>query len=398
MNAVGIDVSKGKSTVAVLRPFGEIVIPPFDVIHSHPELSNLVALIKGLKGEVRIVMEYTSKYYLPIANFLINAGLFVSVVNPLLVKEYGNNSIRKVKTDKKDSLKLAAYALDRWNSLQCTFAFQSERELLKSYTRQFEKYSKLRTLLKNNLISLLDQTFPGINNLFSSYKNLNTGHEKWIDFVAKFPHCECISGKPFASFCKTYLIWCRKLRYRYSEEKAKEIHSYAKSCIATLPNNSDTAGLLQQAVSQINLVLETSQKLCTQMVSVARKLPEYETVSSMFCVSDATACYLMAEIGDIRRFKDKHSLVAFAGIDSPPFQSGSFENKSRAISKRGSASLRRTLFLIMAMTVANAPQSNVIYDYICKKREQGKHYYVALIAGANKFLRIYYAKVKALFA
>lgn len=48
MNAVGIDVSKGKSTIAVLRPFGEVVASPFDVIHNASDLNKLVELIKEL--------------------------------------------------------------------------------------------------------------------------------------------------------------------------------------------------------------------------------------------------------------------------------------------------------------------------------------------------------------
>lgn len=117
MNAVGIDVSKGKSTVAVLRPFGEIVVSPFDVSHSPKELSKLVTLLKTLNGDTKVVMEYTGNYYLPIALFLRNNGFFVSVVNPILVKDYSTKSltVRKVKTDKKDALKIASFALDRWN-------------------------------------------------------------------------------------------------------------------------------------------------------------------------------------------------------------------------------------------------------------------------------------------
>ena len=52
-------------------------------------------------------MEYTGTYFEPIAQFLHNNGIFVSVVNALLVHDYGGNSLRKVKTDKKDALKLA---------------------------------------------------------------------------------------------------------------------------------------------------------------------------------------------------------------------------------------------------------------------------------------------------
>ena len=207
MNAVGIDVSKGKSTVAVLRPFGEIVVSPFDVSHSPKELSKLVTLLKTLNGDTKVVMEYTGNYYLPIAQFLRNNGLFVSVVNPILVKDYSTKSltVRKVKTDKTDALKIASFALDRWNELSL-FSVQSEaRLLLKSYNRQYNQYNKLKIILKNNLIAILDQTFPGANTLFSTPARKSDGHEKWVDFILKYPHSECISKKPFSFFLKSYL-------------------------------------------------------------------------------------------------------------------------------------------------------------------------------------------------
>lgn len=90
MNAVGIDVSKGKSTVAILRPGGEVVASPFEVSHNPRKLNELVSLIKSLNGDSKILMEYTGNYYLPVALFLQKSGLFVSVVNPILVKDYNN--------------------------------------------------------------------------------------------------------------------------------------------------------------------------------------------------------------------------------------------------------------------------------------------------------------------
>ena len=59
MNCVGIDVSKGKSMIAVMRPFGEVVVSPFEVLHTDSELSKLARLLKSLDGETRVVMEST---------------------------------------------------------------------------------------------------------------------------------------------------------------------------------------------------------------------------------------------------------------------------------------------------------------------------------------------------
>ena len=167
MNAVGVDVSKGKSTIAVLRPFGEIVVSPFDVFHNPKELGELVTLLKSLDGETKVVMEYTGNYYLPIAQFLQNNGFFVSVINAILIHDYGNKSLRKAKTDKKDALKLASFALDRWLDLPSFSASSDTRNLLKSYNRQYNQYGKLKVMLKNNLRSLVDQSVPGANKLFN---------------------------------------------------------------------------------------------------------------------------------------------------------------------------------------------------------------------------------------
>lgn len=118
MNAVGIDVSKGKSMVAVVRPFGELVVKPDEVHHTASELKELANSLKSLSGETRVILEHTGRYYVPIAQVLCDADTFVSAVNPLLIKEYGNNSRRRVKTDKADSLKIARYGLDNWAELR----------------------------------------------------------------------------------------------------------------------------------------------------------------------------------------------------------------------------------------------------------------------------------------
>lgn len=82
MNAVGIDVSKGKSMVTVMRSLSEVVLPPFEVPHTDSELSELAKTLKNLPGETRVVMEYTGYYHAPVALALCEAGLYVSVAIP----------------------------------------------------------------------------------------------------------------------------------------------------------------------------------------------------------------------------------------------------------------------------------------------------------------------------
>ena len=96
----------------------------------------------------------------------------------MLVHDYGNNSLRRAKTDKKDAVKLANYGLDHWLTLPRYIPEEDTRLMLKICYRQYQQYSKVQTMLKNNLISLLDTTFPDANRLFTSPPRAD-GSEKW---------------------------------------------------------------------------------------------------------------------------------------------------------------------------------------------------------------------------
>ena len=225
MNAIGIDVSKGKSTIAVIRSYGEVVANPFDVVHFPDKLAELAEYIYSLEGESRVVMEYTGKYSEPIAKFLCEAGIFVCMVNAKLIHDYGGDTIRRDKTDKIDALKIAGYCLDKWVKLSRYEPAPDNRKMLKTYNRQLSEYTKIKTMLKNNLISLLDQTFPCANELFASPAREKDGHEKWIDFVAAFPHCHCVAGHSRPIFSAKYEKWCRKNGYNFCADKAEWVYS-----------------------------------------------------------------------------------------------------------------------------------------------------------------------------
>lgn len=394
MNAVGIDVSKGKSTVAVIQPFGVVVAEPFDVLHTDSGLKGLVNFIKSLSGETKVVMEYTGTYYEPIANALHNAGIFVSVVNPLLIDDYDTNRVRKVKTDRIDALKIASFALDKWIKLREYTPAETARKTLQIMNRQCVKLNKILVMQKNSLIALLDCCFPNANTLFTSPRRESDGHEKWVDFVIKFPHTDSVAKLSLSAFKTKYQSWCKKEHYKYSEIKAEQIHAYARKLVSTLPMTDTVKKMVYDSARYLNFTLEALGTLHSEMDALASQLPEYETVSKLFGVGRVTCSQLIAEIGDITQLKSGKSLVALAGIDPPPNQSGKEDKKSRSISKRGSPALRRTLFLIMMIYLQQQPAEEPVYQFLAKKRTEGKPYKVYMIAAAHKFLRIYYARVK----
>lgn len=180
-------------------------------------------------------------------------------------------------------------------------------------------------------------------------------------------------------------------------QRRKSTHHYEKASehIGVLPKAETTKLLVEQAVSQLKATSVALAALKQEMLTLSSQLPEYPVVMKMYGIGPALGPQLMAEIGDVRRFYSKKALVAFAGIDAPPNDSGDVTGRHKGMSKVGASSLRRTLFLVMSVFLQNSPQDEPIYQFLDRKRAEGKPYRVYMMASANKFLRIYYATVKA---
>ena len=393
MNAVGIDVSKKKSTVTIRQPGDLVLLPPRDYRHTQSSINELIATIKGLDGETKVCMEHTGRYYEPMASWLTNAGIFVSAVNPKLIRDFGDESLRAPKTDKADSKKIARFALDRWTKLRQYSPMDETRNQLKTMNRQFSFYTDQKTAMKNNLIALLDQTFPGANDFFDSPAR-SDGSQKWVDFVHTYWHVDCVRGKSLSAFTEHYRSWCKRKGYNFSAGKAEEIYRVAADLIAVFPKSENTKMLIRQAVTLLNTTSQMVESLRIQMNQVASTLPEYSVVMAMNGVGPTLGPQLMAEIGDPTRFTHREALTAFAGVDPGADQSGDHNRKSNRTSKKGSPYLRRTLFLIMDGLIQRSPADSPVYAFMDKKRSQGKPYLVYMTAGANKFLRIYYGTVR----
>ena len=395
MISVGIDVSKGKSTVIVLNHEGEVFAAPFELKHIRTDVQEFIQQLKALPDEVHITMEATGYYHWPIMQSLLDAGLHVAVVNPILISRFTKASrIRKGKTDKLDCVSIAQFGFAHWNDCQSCFSHQEVYAELNIYSRQYYHYMKLLTKEKLNFGSLLDKTMPGISTCLSDQH----GIRKLSDFASHFIHYQNIIDKSETEFFQNYAAWIKKKGYRMNERLARRIYAMAQNGIPTLPFTKATKLIVKEAVRALQSLEVSIDTILAQMQRLASSLPEYSTVLAMAGVGKVLAPRLIAEIGDIRRFYNRSSLIAYAGIDAPPYQSGSFESKHRSISKRGNKYLRKTGYEIMMSLKAHKPVDDEVYRFICKKEAEGKYFLTAYMAGFNKFLRIYYARVKQLYA
>lgn len=399
MLSVGIDVSKEKSTVCAMRPLGEILVMPFEISHTDSDLSEVVRMITRLDSDVKIVMEATGIYHLPVATFLREKGLFISVINPYEMKLYRAQDLRKVKTDKRDSMTIANYGIDKWFDLREFTPQEDVYAELRLLGRQYRFFMESRIDHLLNLTHLLDYTMPGVKACFGGWSE-SSGKDKLCDFVEEYWHYDNITRRSEKKFVEHYQKWTKKKGYQFSETKALQIYSLAKDGIPTIPSNApSTKMLLLEATRALREVNSALFAILTRMKELAKTLPEYPVVRAMGGVGDVLAVKLIAEIGDVRKFKSGKALIAYAGIDPPPYESGKFIGTERHISKRGSTTLRKIGYEVMRCVKSNGGnRDTAVYDFMLKKEDEGKAKKVAKIAALNKFLRIYYARVMEVYS
>ena len=388
---VGIDVSKGKSTIAILSIEGEIIEEPFEITHDIDGLEFLEDKLKKLpKDDLKIVMEETGTYHLPILGYLLDKEYFVTAENALKIKKYLDRGLRKAKTDKKDSYKLAEYACDNWFKLNKVRENDEIYNELRFLSRQYLATIAVQIKQKINFSNLCDLLFPGYYQLLDN-NNFILG----LEIFKKYFHPEIVKKKKENQFIIEIDKMAKKLGHKGAGiTLANKIYTLAQNTIPPRPNNQYSQLSAISCVEALIITIKTSNTIIAEMDKLASKLPEYNVISEIPGCGKKLTARVIAEIGDIRRFKNAGSIIAYAGLDAPPYQSGQFEATNRHISKRGNKYLRKTGYEIMKSVRSNVNSDNELRTYIVKKENEGKLKKVAKIAGLNKFLRMYYGKVK----
>ena len=391
MLAVGIDVSKSKSAAAILNPDGTVHTKPFEFRHSQPEMDALIRYIKDQNQPVTILMENTGHYHYPVLKALEAAGLPVCLINAYQMKKYGDMELHKAKTDKKDALRIARYALEKGYSLVPHTSMDQKYEDLRFLARQYDQRMGTLTTNKVFLINLLDETMPGITKLLS-LTTRDPETSLTMLFIKRFKSYDRIKKMGRTRFLDSYNKLARKSRNRRAYGYGLAIYELAVNSITTRGENEFTLAAQDQCVDLVSESQKAADAIILKMQTLAETLPEYAVLRSMVGVGDRLGPLILAEIGDIRRFHSGKALNAYAGNDAPPYQSGTFESHNRHISKRGNAALRKYCFEVMQALKLTRPQDDPVYLFLIKKEQEGKPYNVAKMAGVNKFLRIYYAR------
>jgi transposase len=373
---VGIDVSKDASTAHGIDRGGKKLF----YVEFAMDTEGFSKLLGAIRSHcidfstVRAAMESTGCYHSNLLCFLATEGIQCFVINPLLIANFAKLSLRKTKTDKKDSMVIAQFLLLHKDALVKAAPSGSLQDL-KDLARERESLTVLMSGLKNDIKRMLQITFPELESL------CNVFSESMRNVIKQFPSARLIRTANARAIKRALMPSdARRTPPFYPEDliaaaqKSVATDSIAKELI--LPEKYAT---LEHLMKQRERITEALVEACQAMM-----IQDVEIITSIGGISDTTASAFLAEIGDFKVFPSYKHLIAFAGLDPSIHQSGKFEGRSK-ISKRGNRHLRHLSYL---MTTCVVRLDNIFRAYYLRRRAEGLPYKKAILATAHKLLRV----------
>ena len=376
---VGIDISKDSFSATGLDAKGEVRF----TLSAPMDQSGFASLLKAIRARSRdltavmAAMESTGCYHLNLFSFLCDRKITAVVLNPLLISNFAKLSLRKTKTDRKDSLTIARFLLVHRDSIE-QFTISQDLRDLRDISRERESITHLIAAIKNEIKGLVQTTFPELDVMANIFTNT------MLLFLKEYPSARLIKGAKNSAVKDTLAQSGKGRKISFS---AENIITAAKRSVAA-PSLAREI-ILQEKISTLLHLMEQLDRISHLLTEMCESMviEEMEIITSIDGIGDTGATMFLAEIGDIGNFSSHKALIAFAGLDPTVYQSGKFEGTSR-ISKRGNRHLRRIIYL-MAQGVIRV--NDVFRDYFLARRKNGLPYRKAVLATAHKLVRTIYA-------
>ena len=379
----GVDIAKMDHVIGAVDETGAEAASPMKFKNSEAGFERCIAWLESVaesEDEVFVGMEATGHYWKACFAYLMAAGYRVCVVNPMQVHAMRKlKNLAGVKNDRIDSWLIAETL--RQGDYDETRLATDEVQALKQLTRYHQGLKQELATVKTQAICVLDAYFPEYAVLFSDMFGAAS-----LKVIAECPTPSEVARKRASSIAK---LLSEGSRGRLGADKAAQVKAAAKSSVGIKLGEEAASFQIKTMVSQIEFLNQTIAKVEKEVASLLEKVePNITTIPG---VSTTTGAQIVAEIGDVKRFKNAASIVKYAGLNSGVDESGKFSAEGVPITKHGSPYLRRSLWLAANRARQYDPRLKEYYD---KLRRKGKPHRVAVTAVARKLCHIVYAVMR----
>ena len=381
MYIVGIDIGKNHHEASIVSPEGKQIGRSLRFATTHKGADSLMSFIFNNIGNSSCIfgMEATGHYWYPIYSFLKARGYTIYVINPIQSDSLRKMYIRQTKNDSIDSFLIAEVI--RFGQFTTTSMADENILAMRQLCRYRDSVISSRTEIKLRISTIMEQIFPEYEKQFSSLW-LSTS----MGILEKYLTPENIENTPIDEL---FEIIKDKSHNKLTMKKAISIREAAADTFGIKIAQDAFSFQLKQLIDRMNFLDKQIEALDCQILEYYEKFDCYlHTIPGIGMIAAAT---ILAEIGDINRFKSSSALVAFAGIDPTVRQSGEFSSTHNHMSKRGSPYLRHAIFLAATTCSFHNSPLNAYYK---KKRDQGKHHLTATGAVARKLTSVIYAVLR----
>lgn len=375
---VGIDIAKYKHDCFIADESGCVIRDSFSFKNDKDGFNFLLSILKelNLKGKIKIGFESTGHYHFNLKLFLEANGFDYVEFNPLLVHKFASTqTLRRTKTDKKDSSMIAKYlmTIDYKPYVNSFYHINN----LKSLCRLRETLITDRTRFLNQITSYLDQIFPEFKPLF----------ENGLNKSAFYLLTHYMTPKKMSNLdANKYSKMKGELKHPISYQKVCQIKEAASNTIG------QTSEALEYALkTSLNMYLyldsqidELESKIKDIYLSMDYRIHTIKGVGIL------TAAGIASELGNLDRFLTRNQILAYAGLEPSRNDSGEHNGTGKMV-KHGSSYLRKYLMNAAETFYVFNPS---ISDFYWKKRNEGKHHNVALSHVARKLVNVIFTLEK----
>lgn len=383
-HVIALDVSKGKSTMVIYDGYHQCTFEG-ELNHTRVDFGRLHERIEEmtkLDGQApHIVFEATGVYSKTVEAFFKDHGYTYSRMNPLEAN-LQMAKMRRHKTDMSDAHELAKthFRMER----EATYVQEEYYEQMRALTRYYDEIDEEMILLKSRMHAILQVSFPELETLLTPKSAL------FLNIVQLYPHPALVLAHSKTVIKNRLKANTKKnLSLNRAEKKAIELLEAAENSYPAIKPTDIRCEQVKDYAARIADLKEKKDALVKQMVELSKERQEYHVLRSIPGVGDSTACRIIGEMGDIRRFQNAKQLNAYVGIDIMRYQSGNTQYRDR-INKRGNKHLRKILyFMIQGMLMLkDKPNHFADHYYKLKTQPQRKPHKVAIVACINKFLKV----------
>ena len=390
---VSIDVSKGKSDYQAFKEMNVKYTGSRSIKHTKEGFDEIVSLVremeKKLETEVCVVYEATGVYHRVLKKVLEDNNIKQFIINPLLsAKTRKNDSLRSPKTDNLDPKSIAKtyYSHSLHNSHKPETIYHELRELSRYYEDILVHLRKDKVAFR----AQLDVVFPGYDTLYDDLYGPVA-----LAVIEKYPHPEMLQKKKINTVSKVIQSkTCH--RQAMSDTMADKAIEYSKTIYSGCDKDDIEVLILQRFIKKLKEDMAEAERTIGEMIKLAQELPDFSIIKSIPGIGDNLAARIIAELGDMTRFKKKNELVAFAGLDPRINESGQNDGDHMHITKKGNKRLRCLLYLAVTCSIRLKRDDNSIKDFYIKKKQQSNPMCskAAKTACASKLVRIIYSMCK----